>query len=175
MKKLICFVLCSLLILNFFVPAASAEYENEKTYFDDGSYLEISETGYEEIKEDLTPLPSFINRIVKWLKGIIDKLKGNKFVTKSKYANYYSSDGEMLWSVQLKAEFTYNGKKAVCNESEISYMIYDHDWQLLGSSHSEKDNTAQGSFVMKQYKLGVPLKEIEKTLTLTCDKNGNVK
>ncbi len=175
MKKLICFVLCSLLIFGCFVPAASAEYENEKTYFDDGSYLEISETGYEETEEDAAPIPSLISRIIKWLKGIIDKLKGNKFVTKSKYATYYSSEGEILWSVHLKAEFTYNGKKAVCDKSEINAMIYDLDWRLLESSHSEKDNTAQGSFVMKQYKLGVPLKEIEKTLTLTCDKNGNVK
>lgn len=194
MKKLICFVLCTLLLTAMFVPAVSAEYEEERVYFDDGSYIEFSDkiipippSGFEdavgpegdedygESVESAGSAHSLISRIIKWLKSIIKKIKNNKTVTKTKYANYYSSEGEPLWSVYLTAEFTYNGRKAVCTSSSVHHTTIDHDWKLIYSSHSEDGNTAVGNFVMKQYKLGVPLKEIEKTLTLVCDKNGNVK
>ncbi len=33
---------------------------------------------------------------------------------------------------------------------------------------------ATGSFTFKYYVLGIPVKTVNKTLTLTCDKNGNI-
>lgn len=191
MKKIIALVVCALMLTVCFAPAASAEYSEETVYFDDGSYLEVSErlihippsddddfsdiTGDEEIEENQSSsLPSFLRRIVSWFKDIIARLSRTKTVSKTKYANYYSSKGESLWSVYLTAEFAYNGRKAVCTDSSIACTIVDRDWKMLSSSCREEGNTAMGSYIMKQYKLGVPLKEIEGTLTLTCDKNGNV-
>lgn len=191
MKKIIAFVLCALMLTAMLVPAASAEYSEETIYFDDGSYLEVSERlihippsddndfsdiiGDEESEENQSgSLPSFLSRIIRWFKEIFARLSRTKTVTKTKYANYYSSKGESLWSVYLTAEFSYNGKKAVCNDSSINFMSVDHDWKEVYLTGYEQDNTAVGSYVVKQYKLGVPLKEIEGTLTLTCDKNGNV-
>lgn len=190
MKKIIAFVLCALMLTAMLVPAASAEYSEETIYFDDGSYLEVSDklihippSGDEDYEDTVgeseenqsTGISSFLSRLVKWFKDIIARLSRTKTVTKTKYANYYSSKGESLWSVYLTAEFSYNGKKAVCNNSSINFMSVDHDWKEVYLSGYEQDNTAVGSYVVKQYKLGVPLKEIEGTLTLTCDKNGNVK
>ncbi|MBQ7296034.1 MAG: hypothetical protein IJW86_10795 [Clostridia bacterium] len=194
MKKIIAFVLCALMLTAMFVPAAAAEYSEETIYFDDGSYLEFSdkiipikpsgssgdfnETVGDEAESDesqSSSISSFLSRLVEWFKDIITRLSRTKTVTKTKYANYYSSKGEALWSVYLTAEFKYNGRKAVCTSSSISFRIIDSDWKLIYSSRSEQDNTAVGNFVVKQYKLGVPLKEVEGTLTLTCDKNGNVK
>ncbi len=193
MKKIIAFVLCSLMLTVCFVPAVSAEYSEETIYFDDGSYLEVSEKvihippsgggdfddtmGSEDESEEnqSSSLSSFLGRIVKWFKDIIVRLSRTKTVKKTKYANYYSSEGESLWSVYLTAEFTYNGKKAVCTDSSIACTIVDRDWKMLASSSREQDNTAVGNYIMKQRKMGVSLKEIEGTLSLTCDKNGNVK
>ncbi len=192
MKKILALVLCALMLTVCFVPAASAEYSEETVYFDDGSYLEVSERlihippsddndfsdiiGDEESEENQSgSLPSFLSRIIRWFKEIFARLSHTKTVSKTKYANYYSSKGESLWSVYLTAEFSYNGRKAVCTDSSISCTIIDRDWKMLSSSSREEENTAVGSYIMKQYKLGVPLKEIEGALTLTCDKNGNVK
>ncbi len=196
MKKIIAFVLCTLILTAMLVPAVSAEYSEERIYFDDGSYLEYSDKlihippvppsgdgdfsdtmgDGEEVEENQSSsLSSFLSRLVKWIKDIVARLSRTKTVKKTKYANYYASNGKPLWSVYLTAEFSYNGKKALCTSSSISCVIVDKDWKLVYSSNSEQENTAVGNFVVKQYKLGVPLKEIEKTLTLTCDKNGNVK
>ena len=189
MKRIIAALLCALMLALSFVPAVSAEYSEETLYFEDGSYLEVSENiiytppsggdfddiiGDEDASEE-SSFSSFFSRLVRWIKDIIKSLSRTKTVTKTKYANYYSSKGEALWSVYLTAEFSYNGRSAVCNDSRIAYRIVDKDWKMLASSSYEQDNIAVGSYIMKQRKLGVPLKEIEGELTLTCDKNGNVK
>lgn len=190
MKRIIAVVLCALMLTACFVPAASAEYSEKTVYFEDGSYLEVSENkiytppsdgafnetiGDDEDASEESSFSSFFSRIVSWLKGIIKSLSRTKTVTKTKYANYYSSKGEALWSVCLTADFSYNGRSAVCNSSSISYTIVDKDWTMLACSSYEQDNIAAANYLMKQRKLGVPLKEIEGELTLTCDKNGNVK
>ncbi len=172
MKKLICFILCLLLVGTACVSGVSAAEDRETEVFDDGSYLVITSGPFVDANESFV---SLISRIINWLKNIARLLQGIQTTKETKYANYYSSDGRLLWSVHLTGEFTYNGKSSVCTGSNITSKIYDSDWELLNSSHGERDNMATGSFVMKQYKLGVPLKEIERTLTLTCDKNGNVK
>ncbi len=172
MKKLICFILCILLLGTVCAPAVSAAEDRETEIFDDGSYLVITSGPFVDAEESFI---SFLSRIINWFKNIFRLLQGIQTAKETKYANYYSSDGRLLWSVHLTGEFTYNGKSSICTGSNITSKIYDPDWELLSSSHSERDNTATGSFVVKQYKLGVPLKEIERTLTLTCDKDGNIK
>ncbi len=176
MKRLICLILCGLIFVGAFLPtvAAASVQEGDRIIYEDGSYLEITDTHFIDMSDEESTF-SFIERILELFRAIINMLKGVKIVTETKYASYYSSNGDLLWCVCLEGEFTYNGKKAVCSSSNLSWEIFDSDWRMLSSSHSEQDNVATGSFVMKQYKLGVPLKEIERTMTLTCDEKGNVK
>lgn len=183
MKKIIAFVLCSLLLTAMVVPAVSAEYSHETEIFDDGSYIVFS---YEKPASVGTPEDEFqgseeaelsgLTKIIRWLRNIFAAIFAKQTtVTKYKYCNYFDSEGKLLWTVCLKGTFTYNHRKAVCVDSEITCEISDSDWRLISSDHSQENNSAKGSFAIRQYKLGVPLKLVEKELTLTCDKDGNVK
>ncbi len=191
MKKLIAFLLCTLLLILPLYPAVSAESaESGIEHFDDGSYMTVTYSKpYTENPPDNDNIgsgedyndsvaenaPSALTRLICWFKDILNKIFAKQStVTKTKYCNYFSSDGELLWSVSLKGKFTYNHRKAVCVSSEMNYEILDSDWKMISTDHTEDGNTARGEFTIKQYKLGVPLKTIERTLTLACNKNGNV-
>lgn len=164
-----------------FVPTATAltEVETENQYFEDGSYITV---GFEDAEHESTNNNfSFITQLINLLKKIIAYLTGKevqsqtKTVSKTKYAGYYDAKGNLLWSVYLTAEFSYNVEKAECTEASVSYNIIDSDRKLISSDCSKNNATATGTFLIRQYKLGVPLKSIEKILTLTCDTSGNVK
>ncbi len=190
MKKIIAFVMCSLLLITALCPCALASsIESGREQFDDGAYLivtyvkppeESSENEDDWVDTDSTDTEeiegiSFFDKIIKWFSNVLNKLFAKqKTVTKTKYCNYFDSKDNLLWSVSLKATFTYNYRKAICVSSEIRYEIRDKDWTIISYDSSEENNTAKGEFAMRQYKLGVPLKLIEKELILTCDKNGNV-
>lgn len=184
MKKIIAFLICSLLIFTAVYPVVWARAsQNETEYFEDGSYLTVtyirpagddSEGDWEHI-DAAESVPSPLTRIIRWLKDIISRLFAKQeTIVKTKYCNYFDSDGKLIWTVMLKASFIYNHRKAVCVSSEITYEIKDADWKMLSYSSEEEGSTATGDFSIRQYKLGVPLKIIERTLTLTCDKEGNV-
>ena len=191
MKKIIAFVLCSLMMITALYPCAEAvSVESGKEQFDDGSYLLVTyvkpqeetsgdDDGWVDVDSSETEeseSASFFNKIIKWFKDIIGKLFAKQSsVTKTKYCNYFDSNGKLLWSVCLKGTFSYNHRKALCVSSDITYEIRDSDWKMISYDSSEENNTAKGEFSIRQYKLGVPLKLIEKELTLTCDKEGNVK
>lgn len=187
MKRIISLLLSFLVLISVItVPAAGASAE-ENQYFDDGSFIV---TGYgspdDAASEDSTEaapsadIVSFIRRIIVFIKAFFERFFSNsadksETVSRTKYVAYYDSKGNLLWTIYLTAEFVYDGKTAECSSVFASNSIKDSDWRLISSEYGKDKNTATGTFVMKQYKLGVPLKEIEKVLTLTCDEKGNVK
>lgn len=193
MKRIISIVLCVLLIGFSLAPAGFAA-EDEREDYEDGSYLIVScnsgivednvgTDGESEGGSSQESAKSFISRIIDFLKKIIALIFGKsspeeeskeKSILKTKYARYYSSDGELLWYVCLRGSFTFDGEKAECTDASVFHSIYDSDWKLLSSQSSKSGNTASGEFEMKQYKLGVPLKTVKKILTLTCDAEGKV-
>ena len=188
MKKIVAFLLSTLLIFTALYPAVSAvSVESDIERFDDGSYLTVTyvsppsdstdedywENTDDAIEEDS---PSVLTKLIRWLRDFFKKLFAKQStVIKAKYCNYFDSKGNCLWSVRLSGTFSYNHRKAVCLSSNITFDIRDNDWKLISSQHSEDGNSAKGAFAIRQYKLGVPLKFVEKELTLTCDKDGHVK
>lgn len=189
MKKAVAFLLSALLLIFSVYPAVSAEYtEYDIEHFDDGSYMTVTyvkppseafpdnDDSAEDEEATEESAPSALTKLILWLQDILNRIFAKQStVTKTKYCNYFDSQGNLLWSVSLKGKFTYNHRKAVCVSSEINYEIRDSDWKLISSCSSEDGSSAKGSFSLRQYKLGVPLKLIEKELVLTCDKDGNLK
>lgn len=187
MRKCISVLLCILIFVFSVAPSFSA-YRSEREYFEDGSYIIISDEflgdyfpddnhGSDEAAPESSE--SSVNRLLKAIielfRKIIAFLKTQKTVSKTKYVSYYSSDGELLWIASLTAGFTYNGKSSACDSVKTACVIYDSDWTLVSKEGSKNGNTATAYFKVRQHKLGVPLKIIEKSITITCDKDGNVK
>ena len=98
--------------------------------------------------------------------------KGTKTGTKG--YKHYDSGNTLVWEASITATFTYNGTTASCTSVSKSTTIYNNSWRCTASSCSKSGATATGNFTFKHYVLGVPVKTINKTLTLTCDPNGNV-
>ena len=180
MKKILSLILCAVLLLVPLAPCVSAATEAEIgfnpkdgiEYFEDGSFLVV---GIPEEMESTVSL-SFLLKLLNLMKRLFALLFPDRplTVSKTKSAEYFDANGKGLWMISLTADFSYNGKTATCTDVRLSYTIYDSDWKNISSSCSKSAATATGTFSMRQYKLGVPLKLIEKTLTLTCDANGKV-
>ncbi|MBO5936917.1 MAG: hypothetical protein J6Q79_04800, partial [Clostridia bacterium] len=166
MKKIMAFLLCSLLLFTALCPAVSAtSVESDIERFDDGSYLTVtyykptegtSPDGWEDTDAtEESDAVSFFGRIIRFFRNLLNKLLSKQeTITKTKYCNYFDSEGELLWSVQLKGTFTYNHKTSVCISSEITDIIMDSDWKLQSRDCREEGNTAIGEFAIRQYKLG---------------------
>ena len=176
MKRINSIVLALTFFMLLFIPLAQAAYTSHTEHFDDGSYMVAGFDGNTEHEEADTTL-SFIGKLIEAIKNIINFILGKsdyKTTETEKYVHYYDKNGVRLWSVYLKGTFTYNGKTVSCTDASARYYIYDNDWKMIYCNSEKNEATAKAKFKFKQYKLGVPLKEIESSITLACDVNGKI-
>lgn len=92
--------------------------------------------------------------------------------SKTKTSTYYDDNDNKLWTICLAATFSYTGSSATCTKATTSYSIYNSYWKVTKGTASRSGRTATGDFTVKKYVLGVPVKTINKTLTLTCSNTG---
>lgn len=148
MKRIFAIILTALM-LSVSLISASAE-EGKVIRFDDGSYLVIT------VEAD---------------KGFA---RASQKVTGSTYYNYYSSGGTTEWKATMRATFTYTGSSATCTSVDnLSVNIYDSGWSLVSKSTRRSGNTAYGDVVMERSIIG-GTQGVPVTLTLSCDRNGNL-
>lgn len=172
MKKFLSIFIAFIITFIPFCFTAGAEESAEISqteYFEDGSY--ITEDTASAIENEST---NVFAKIFEFFRKLIEFFTGNKTVSKTKYASYYDKNGTLLWSVFLEAEFSYNGKTSFCKKAKAYYETYDSDWEIVSCDYAAYGNTAIADFTVQQTKLGVKLKTVNKTLTLTCDKDGNI-
>lgn len=148
-KKRISFLVTFLLVICL-LPVEAFAADNQVVYYDDGSYDVIT------ITVDMKA-----TRATGTKTGTITKDRRN-------------SDGELEWRASMKATFTYDGSTSRCTSVDSpSVVIYDNTWSLDSKSCSKSGNTATGNITMaKKLLLGSSKAPI--TLTLSCDKNGNL-
>lgn len=157
MRKIFAFLLTFIMALSTTcvafageMPAPSNTYPVEYEYFDDGSYIVTT----------ITEEPS------------VSFARATSTKTASKTATYKSSSGASLWSVTITGTFSYNGSSAKCTAASVSTNIYNNAWKISNKSASKSGSTAIATATGKQYKNGSILSQIEKTVKLTCSKNG---
>lgn len=147
-------------------------YVTRDSFFDDDHADSYS--GAVEENELSSPF-TLLSRIIGLMRSILNFLTGTKTAERAKTVNYYDKNGVLLWAVTLHARFLYSKKKVTCDGTYITAVMLDDDWKTVLAESSKRGATATGHFAVRQSKLGVSLKTVEKTITLTCDKNGNVK
>lgn len=201
MKKIYIFILCCCLILLHLFPCLAATDESRKEVTQDGSYFIISDTPlHTDFDSPDTPgdpdnnatapgspddsviqetengnsLLQLLKKIINALLRIFGRMTNQTELTKTKYLYYYSSDSQLLWSALLTGEFMYSSSSVRCMDAVFSFTSYDRNWKLIDYSCKSNNATASATFSVAHTSLGVHLQTIEKTLTLTCDTNGNV-
>lgn len=124
-----------------------AEFPNIIT-FDDGSYIEIS----------------------------IESISARTSTTENGYKtySYYDSSDNLEWQAKLSASFTYDGTTSTCTRASCTVTVYDSKWYEYSNSTTYSGSTATTELVMGQKFLGITIAKREYTITLTCDKDGNL-
>lgn len=151
MKKKILSLLtaCLLVVCLLPVQVLAAEREETVTYYADGSYTVTT------VEKHLTA-------------------RASGTVTGNETKNYYSSSNKLQWKAVLNATFTYTGSSATCTKvNSLNVTIYDSAWSVGSKSTSKSGNTAYGYLTMNG-KLVSGTQGVPVTLTLSCDKNGNL-
>lgn len=156
MKKLLHILLSAFFIFtmaNFAYAFDMTENQNSAIeYFADGSYIvtTISDESY-----------------------IMNTYSTTTTTTKSKTSTYYSKSNSKLWDVKVTGTFTYGNGSAKCTRSTISSNSYNKNWKITNKSASKSNATASATATGNLYQDNIIVQSVVKTVSLTCDKNGN--
>lgn len=91
--------------------------------------------------------------------------------TASKTHNIKNVYGTTVASYTLSAKFTYNGSTSSCTSASHTESISVSGWKFSSATASWSGNKAIGSYLVKCDALN---QSITKTITITCDANGNI-
>ena len=94
--------------------------------------------------------------------------------TASKSYTYYNSLGNKAWTVTLTGTFTYTGTTSTCTKASSSITIYDSTWYLKAKSTKASGSSAIVNLTGCRDLQGSVARTESCTVTLTCDKNGNL-
>lgn len=100
--------------------------------------------------------------------------KSTTTVTRSKVSNIYNSNDEILTSFVLTGTFIYDHSTSRCTNVTCTTTIYDDQWKFTSTSATKSGISANGSYTVKRYVLGLEMDSISRTLTISCDAHGNV-
>ena len=156
MKKLCSIVTVLFMLLSFNTIGYAAE---NKTVYEENEYVEYFSDG---------------SYIVTTIEEIASPLSATKTATAPKTSKYYNSKNELEWTVTVTGTFNYDGKTASCTKAVTSYKIYNDRWEVTDANASKKGAKAIGDFTVKRYWLGIPTTTVNKTVTLTCSKDGKI-
>lgn len=92
----------------------------------------------------------------------------------NKIQRYYNANNVLEWRIVLIATFTYDGSTVSCIAAGCNADVYASNWTVISESSSRSGNTAYGYATMGLMTAGIIIDRPSYTLTLTCDKNGNV-
>lgn len=151
MRKIFSLLIVIVIVLGF-LPANT--YATDKTEsrniiaFEDGSYIEI---------------------IVADIFAIATNAK-NGYKT---YTHYDSADN-VEWQAKLSASFTYNGTTYSCNSTSCTVTVYDSKWYEISNTTTRGGSMATTQLTMGRKLSGITVSKPAYTITLTCDKDGNL-
>jgi len=91
--------------------------------------------------------------------------------TKSGYktATYYTGSGKAVWAVRIDGDFIYNGTSSSATSASATVYTYEAKAEFVSKNAYTSGASAIGSATMKYGTANT-----YKTVTLTCDKNGNL-
>ena len=138
MKKLLAFVLTTILLTSVFVSAIYAANNA------DSIYSENKTTSYTEYYEDGSYTVTTITQSPK-ARSSSYTLVGSRIV------DLYNNKDELQWRYTLHGTFyVVEGVSATCTESTYSSEIFDNAWSLTAHSNDYSNNIAHGTATYKK-------------------------
>lgn len=103
----------------------------------------------------------------------INTYSTSQTITRTKTTQLKNSAGEVMWSVSLKATFTYDGTTSKCISCTPSAKSYASTWSIKSITSSKSGNTGTATAVATHEVLGIS-NDVTKSVTLTCTAYGVV-
>jgi len=103
---------------------------------------------------------------------ITEKTRGS--VTAHKPYYHCNSSGSLLWTATVTGTFTYNGSTSSCTNASYDTQISNSSWSEQSGTAYPSGNSAIADVVMARRLLFIVVETVPVTITLTCDKNGNL-
>lgn len=79
-----------------------------------------------------------------------------------------------MWSVSIKATFTYNGSTSKCTSCSHSTTAPGKTWSIKSCTSSKSGNKATAKAVATQTGSDGSKYNISRTVTISCSKNGKI-
>ena len=135
---------------------ASTIDNTSKKILDNGDYIETV------ISSDLS------------LPHNISTLSTSKTITKTKTTYYKNSSGSVMWSVSIRATFTYNGSTSKCTKCSHSATAPGKSWSIKSCVSSKIGNTATSKVIAPHTGYNGSKYNVTKNVTISCSPNGKV-
>ncbi len=100
--------------------------------------------------------------------------RATKSVTANRTARVVNYAGTTVASFTLTATFTYNGKSATCTSTSCSKYVSSSAWGFTTASAGKSGAAAVGYYTVVHYVNGKQESSTSGSVTLKCDKNGNI-
>lgn len=97
-----------------------------------------------------------------------------KTKTASKTVYYQDANNNKLWYVKVTATFSYNGSTSSCKSASVTAGSYSSDWKVSNTNSSYSGNHGTASATGKKYFSGHVMSTINRSVTLTCSKDGTL-
>ena len=163
MRKLIAFVLASLCISVMFLSPVSAKEipTNEACVIVNGKQMKIVRMfdDSSQLLEEMQPV-------------VIAQTRDR--VTAQRAYHHRNSSGTILWTATVTGTFTYNGSTSSCTSASYSTQVNNSTWSEQSGNAYPSGNTAIADVVMMRKLLFIVVETVPVTVSLTCDKNGNL-
>lgn len=104
----------------------------------------------------------------------ISTLSTSKTITKTKTTYYKNSSGTVMWSVSIKATFTYNGSTSKCTSCSHSTTAPSKTCSIKSCTSSKSGNKATAKAVATHTDSDGSKYDINRTVTISCSANGKV-
>ena len=102
----------------------------------------------------------------------ISTFSTSKTITKTKTTRYKNQNGDVLWSVSIKATFSYNGSTSRCTSCSHSTTCPAKTWKIKSVSSSKSGNSATVKATATHS--DIISRDFTKYVTISCNKNGVV-
>lgn len=152
-KKLFSIILICILFTTLSFNVAAAENSNN-----------IVSTDYEYLSDG-----SFYKTII-YEENILSRATH----TSSKITTFYNADKEAMWYVKVTGTFSYNGSTSKCTSATANAGSYVNTWRIASKSASHSGSTAMATATAERLFVGVTVETLTKSVSLSCDKNGNL-
>ena len=167
--KKIGIIIVSILLLTSRITSTTYAREIANNNNDEDFYIETiitSDTPVNEIGILCFPNKSYPSKHI-----MINNVANS--ITKTKTSYFRSKDGTLLWSVSIKATFTYNGKTSKCTSCSHSANAPAKSWKIKSTSSTKKGNTASATAVATHTSIAGS-RDYTRSITIKCSKKGVV-